>query len=364
MPVIVVGQRLLQREQVLRVAIERAACTGIFVQDATALKAAIAGRTPRCVIADSSDDLRELNRILRQDANCFGVPLVAVSEQLSERVFLELYHLGADDVIGLNQIGDLTRRLGTLDGFDPTARTALFQGSCLLAHSDTYRRQVLGRVLRQAGFDVSFAASAAEALQVAERSPPKVLVVSEGLEGGGIRALSLLSQHWVGTMPAILLTNRAPSGSVSTGGWPVVHEDAPPDDMLFVANELLKPRELLESRASRRVLYATLCTFRTGGELDTRVGLTYNISREGLYVRTLDAPPPDRPVWIELRPIGVSAAVHLRAEIAWTRTLATGARGSAPPGFAARISPLDSPPADHGIYVKQYDVLLRLTGFS
>lgn len=364
MTVIVVGPSLLQRESLLQVALERAACEGVFVPNTAALKEALERRTPRCVIADGNDDLRALNRTIRQDAKCFGVPLVAVSEQLSERVFLELYQLGADDVVALSQIGDLTRRLATLKGFDPEARTALFQGSCLLAHSDTYRRQVMGRVLRQAGFDVSFAATASEALQVAERSPPKVLVVSEGLEGGGIRALSLLSQHWVGTMPAILLTNRAPSGSISTGGWPVVHEDAPPDDLLFVANELLKPREMLESRASKRVLYATLCTFRSAGELEPRMGLTYNMSREGLYIRTLDAPPPDRQVWIELRPIGVSGAVHLRAEIAWTRTLSTGARGSAPPGFAARILPLESPPSDHAAYVRQYDVLLRLTGFS
>ena len=68
---------------------------------------------------------------------------------------------------------------------------------------------------------------------------------------------------------------------------------------MFVVNELLRPRELLESRASRRMLYATLTSFRAAGEFECRSGLTYNISREGLYVRTFDSPPDKSKVWLK-----------------------------------------------------------------
>ena len=358
MTVLVVGHRLGSRERGIRDAIERAADDAIFMSTHNALGEVIASETPRCVVADSQSEIRDINRVLRGNAACFGVPLLAMSDQMSDRVMLELHALGADDVVAMHELGSLTRRLAALSTFDPTARTALFQGSCLLAHPDPYRRQVFGRVLRQAGFDVSFAASGDEALGVAERSPPKVLVVSDTLPpGGGRKALARLAEDWVGPMPAVLLTTGRQSGSLSHHAWPVVPEDAPPDDLLFVVNELLRPRELLESRASRRILYATLCSFRAAGEIESRMGLTYNISREGLYVRTFDVPSNKGIAWLELRPPGSNKAVHLRGDIMWTRTLATGARGAAPPGFGVRLTPEQSPPLDNNVYVERYDLL-------
>jgi DNA-binding response OmpR family regulator len=361
MTVLVVGHRLGSRERGIRDAIERAADDAIFMSSTNALAEVLANETPRCVVVDSQSEVREINRVLRGKAACFGVPLIAMSDQISDRVMLEQHALGADDVVAMHELGGLTRRLAALSTFDPSARTALFQGSCLLAHPDQYRRQVFGRVLRQAGFDVSFAASADEALGVAERSPPKVLVVSDTLPpGGGRRALSRLSEDWVGPMPAVLLTTGRQSGSLSHHQWPVVPEDAPPDDLLFVVNELLRPRELLESRASRRLLYATLCSFRAAGDIEVRMGLTYNVSREGLYVRTFDVPSGKGVAWLELRPPGSTKAVHLRGEIMWTRTLATGARGAAPPGFGVRMLPEQCPPLDNATYIERYDLLLNM----
>jgi len=361
MTVLVVGDRLGSRERGIRDAIERAADDAIFMSTTNSLAEVLASETPRCVVADSLSEVREINRVLRGNAACFGVPLIVMSDQISDRVMLEKHALGADDVVAMHELGGLTRRLAALSTFDPTARTALFQGSCLLAHPDQYRRQVFGRVLRQAGFDVSFAASGDEALGVAERSPPKVLVVSDTLPpGGGRRALSRLSEDWVGPMPAVLLTTGRQSGSLTHHQWPIVPEDAPPDDLLFVVNELLRPRELLESRASRRLLYATMCSFRAAGDIEVRMGLTYNVSREGLYVRTFDVPNTKGVAWLELRPPGSTKACHLRGEIMWTRTLATGARGAAPPGFGVRLLPDQCPPLDNAAYIERYDLLLGM----
>ncbi len=361
MTVLVVGERLGDRERAVREAIERASEQAVFIPSVALLRESLESHATRCVLADSLVEVRDISRVLRGNARCFGVPLIALSDHISDRVMLELYAIGADDVVAVHELGGLTRRLAALASFDPLARTALFQGSCLLAHADLHRRQVFGRVLRQAGFDVSFAATTQEALAVAERSPPKVLVVSNTLPPeGGRQALQRLSADWVGEMPAVLLASGRQSGSLSPHGWTVVPEEAPPDDLLFVVNELLRPRELLESRASRRILYATMCSFRAAGEFEGRKGLTYNISREGLYVRTFDAPPNKGQVWLELRPPGAARACHVRGEIVWTRTLSTGARGAAPPGFGVRLSPEQCPPADSTIYIEQYDRMLGM----
>lgn len=361
MNVLVVGQRFIERERSVREAIGRASAEAVFVPSFQLLREPVDTATTRCVLADTVAEVRDISRVMRSNASLFGVPLIAMTEHVSDRVMLELHAVGADDVVWMHDLGGLTRRLAALASFDPNARTALFQGSCLLAHADPHRRSLFGRVLRQAGFDVSFAATKQEALSVAERSPPKVLVVSNSLPpDGGRQALTQLAEHWVGEMPAVLLASGRQSGSISPYGWTTVPEEAPPDDLLFVVNELLRPRELLESRASRRLLYATLCSFRAAGELETRLGLTYNISREGLYVRTFDTPPNKGPAWLELRPPGAARACHIRGDIVWTRTLATGARGAAPPGFGVRLSPEQCPPADSATYIEQYDRMLAM----
>jgi CheY-like chemotaxis protein len=360
--VLVVGQRLTLAGRGVREAVVRAASDAVFVPSVPAALEALDAGAPRCVVADAGDELRELNRGLRTRADCFGVPLIALSDMPTERTFRELKALGADDVVAMFDVGGLTRRLSALSSFDPVARTALFQGTCLLAVPDPYHRQVAGRVLRQAGFDVSFAADANEALSVAERSPPKVLVVSDRIPPeGGTRALARLAEHWVGTMPAVLLSS-SPEKPKERAGFATIHEDAPPDDLLFVVNELLRPRELVESRASRRLLHAALCNFRLAGELDARAGLTYNISREGLYVRTFDAPVDKGRAWIELRPPFDAKAVHLRGDVVWIRALTTGAHGAAPPGFGIRLALEDSPPDDRIRYVQAYERLLSEDG--
>jgi CheY-like chemotaxis protein len=361
MTVLVVGQRLALDGRGVREAVVRAAGDAMFVPSVSSAIEALGGGAPRCIVADASEELRELNRSLRTRADSFGVPLIALSDMLTERNFLALKALGADDVVSMHDVGGLTRRLSALASFDANARTALFQGTCLLAVPDPYQRQVAGRVLRQAGFDVSFAGDANEALAVAERTPPKVLVVSDRTPpDGGLRALTKLSEHWVGAMPAVLLT--ASHDVPRDHGFMMVHEDAPPDDLLFVVNELLRPRELVEARASRRLLYAGLCSFRAAGELEARAGLTYNISREGLYVRTFDAPAHRGRAWLELRPPGDSQAVHLRGDVVWIRALTTGAHGSAPPGFGVRLALEDSPPDDRIRYVQAYERLLAEGG--
>jgi CheY-like chemotaxis protein len=359
MTVLVVGHRLSAKERGVREAIERVTGEATFISSRLSLDEILARKLPRCVLTDSQQDTFEINRALRERADCSGVPLIALVDQVSEQNALELHRLGADDICSMYDVAGMTRRLTALERFDPAARTALSQGSCLLAQPDAYRRQVLGRVLRQAGFDVSFASNMRDAVAVAERVPPKVVVVSDELPPeGGRAALEALARHWLGAMPAVLLSSEANSQKVEP--WYVVPHDSPPDDLLFVLNELLRPRELLESRASRRVLYATLCAFRAAGELETRYGLTYNISREGLYIRTFDAPAERGPVWLDLRPPGSKQAVHIRGDLVWMRTLATGARGTAPPGFGIRLSPDACPKADLQAYMQSYEGLLAM----
>ncbi len=362
MTVLVVGSRLGSVERGVRIAIERSAQRAVFVSDKEGVLAATEAEIPRCVFVDAAAGIREIHEALRSRAECFGVPVIALTDSASEAAWLELHGLGADDVVALHDVGGMTRRLSALAMFDPSARTALFQGACLVAHHEPYRRALLGRVLRQGGFDVAFASNTGEAVKIAEREPPKVVVASSRLPpGGGVEALQSLAGQWLGTMPAVLLTEGQVEESGARRPFSTLSEDAPPDDLLFVVNELLRPRELIETRASRRLLYAGRCGFRLAGEFESSFGLTYNISREGLYIRTFDSPPNKSHVWLELRPPSSHRVCHVRGEVVWTRTLATGARGAAPPGFGVRLDFEQCPAEDRVAYLTAYDQLAART---
>ncbi len=342
----------------MRTAIERTAQSAVFVTDKEETLAATATETPRCVLVDAHAGIRDIHEALRSRADCFGVPVIALTDFTSEQAWLELHGLGADDVVATHDIGGITRRLAALASFDPAARTALFQGTCLVAHQDPYRRTLLGRVLRQGGFDVAFASNTAEALEIAERSSPKVVVAASRLPpGGGARALEDLGRQWLGSMPAVLLTESDSEKVEGSRRFSCIGEDAPPDDLLFVVNELLRPRELVETRASARLLHAARCGFRVAGEFESSFGLTYNISREGLYVRTFDSPGNKSKVWLELRPHSAAPVCHVRGEVVWTRKLSTGARGASPPGFGVRLDLEQSPPEDKASYLTAYEQL-------
>ncbi len=339
-------------------AIERSAQEAVFVANTEEALAAIELETPRSVLVDAHAGIRDIHEALRSRAECFGVPVIALTDSTSEQAWLELHGLGADDVVATHDLGGITRRVSALSSFDPEARTALFQGTCLVAHQDAYRRTLLGRVLRQGGFDVAFASNTAEALEIAERAPPKVVVAASRLPpGGGAQALHDLGRQWLGSMPAVLLTETDSEPIEGTRRFSQIGEDAPPDDLLFVVNELLRPRELVETRASRRLLQAARCGFRVAGEFESSFGLTYNISREGLYVRTFDSPPNGSKVWLELRPESSAPMCHLRGQVVWTRKLSTGARGASPPGFGVRLDLDQCPPEDRVAYLTAYDQL-------
>ncbi|HEX2676855.1 MAG TPA: PilZ domain-containing protein, partial [Polyangiales bacterium] len=82
-------------------------------------------------------------------------------------------------------------------------------------------------------------------------------------------------------------------------------------------------------------------------------GLSHNISREGLFVRTLDAPKPGTEVWLELRAPESNDMVHLRGEVVWRRE--PGAVGATPFGFGMKLDPSRCAPADIASFVRGYE---------
>jgi hypothetical protein len=210
-------------------------------------------------------------------------------------------------------------------------------------------------VLRLAGFDVSFAVSSEEL--AASSSPPAIVVASDAMPGFG-EAIATLRKH-APDLPCVLLSTHA-EGTSEDGRTVTIAEYSPPDSLLFSANELLRPKAA-DMRASARVLHAGLCAFRPAGELHPALGLTYNLSREGMYIRTLDAIDRDTDVWLEMRAPRAERAVHLRGKVMWARRPGSGPGGAVPPGFGVRLVESSCPAMDLAEYQTAYSAMLDQT---
>ena len=325
-----------------------------FAKDAARGLSALREEPARLAIIDSRvDDLESLVANIRRDGMTFGVPVALQVAIATDLTFTEAHAIGADDALPRGDFGAITRRVANLSGFDPSQRPEATAGTAILAHPDPTRRCLLGRVLRQAGYFVRFAQDGLE-LGTAAASEAQLLVASTELESFRPRDVV----QW-NHLPTILLTDARSRlelrNELDSANCVVGIDSAPPDHLLFLANELLRPRTA-EIRASVRTLHEAICAFRPAGELQAVHGLTYNISREGFYVRSLDPPAKECAVWLELRPPGSTEAVHLRGRCVW-RSPFPG--GPTPAGFGVRLDDEACPAADLKGYRSGYEALLR-----
>jgi hypothetical protein len=166
--------------------------------------------------------------------------------------------------------------------------------------------------------------------------------------GGDLDALWVIRAE--GPLPAAL--------SSAVHGRPnvAVHTSSdPPENILHLVNELREPR-LGELRASRRVLYGAPVRLRPAGREEGAWGMTYNLSANGLYVRTLCGLPAGTHLWLEMRPPGADRLVHLEAKVVWSKPFGAFGRPIVPAGMGFEL--VDATAADLDAYASGYRALL------
>ena len=344
----------------LKVAAARAQTALAFypgVEDAcSGLKALPA--SPCCVFVSRSAPIGELVDWMRSRAELFSVPVVALAPYPGDTEYRKAYARGADDVQVTSDAGGITRRLANLADRRPGARPPANKGQAVVACQQINQRRLLGRTLRQAGFDVCFAEGAFELVEIAKsaRSLALVVVTADFPPNGAevaVKAVRAITEN--STLPAMVI----PEVGQSEAQGAVESSSEQAGKVLFFADEMLSG-DGKEQRASRRLLFHTVCAFREPGALESIYGLTHNISREGLYVRTLDPPQPGSELWLEMRDPRDGTGMHLRGRVIWRlEPSATG--GAAPPGFGLCIEAERCPPEDLQLYIRVYEELCRTT---
>lgn len=346
-------------------AVSKAGYRAQFVSKVSEVRQLVAreGQSSTCVIFDAASSVYErlINDLAAQMPRVFeNTRFIALVKSPTYSAFSAGIRAGADDVVLVSDLGAITRRVAATGG--PCApRKFPSRGVAIVAHPDHALRLPVGHALKVGGYTVEFAATAEELRKACAQQVPGLVVMNPELLGPG-DVSDLRQCAGSPKLPLIMLRPRRDCGQQSFAGLPYVaevFEDRPWDHLAFQVNELVE-RSHKDVRTSQRILRTTLCTFREEGRLDSSYGVTYNISDQGAFVRTLDAPRKDSVVWLEFRPHEAGRAVHLRGRVMWVNSLAGGCRTLSPPGFGIKLIDELCPPDDLQRYRRVYQNLLEL----
>jgi CheY-like chemotaxis protein len=299
--------------------------------------------------------------VLRGDPRLPTLPMLALSRDSGELGFASAFAAGADDVVPMGRARSLISRLRALP------RTAIplasgGRGVALVADAEQSRRVVLGRVLRNAGYSVTFATSARDAWEYGLDKSLALVVLSSDLDDAprGLveraRTAGVTATFIVTCPPRELRAQRKNLEGLTR----VTATDAyaPVENVLFLANEL-SGRTGANQRGSARVLYGTSIAFRGAGREEDETGYTFNVSASGLYVRSLVLPDDDS-VWLELRPPRSERRVRLVGRVAWRRRFGSSERATVPAGFGVEI--VDGAAADRTAWLDGYAAFAESVG--
>jgi hypothetical protein len=310
---------------------------------------------PMCIVVDGELNVRQLVDAIRDGAESFAIPVLVLLSRPVTSGYRDAYLAGADDVLSATDDAGLVRRLTNLGMHRADLRPAATLGRAVIASRDGASRRRLGRTLRQVGFDVAYASDLDEFARSPRGEQPAAFVVSTDPANpalGVVREAGSSNVGLIGDIPVLFLDPSQDEMPTRTG-------DQVADitgRLLFFADEQAKA-EFKDRRASARKLYSTMCSFRDGGLTQPIYGVTHNVSREGMYIRTLDPPPAQSRIWVELCPPANETAVQLRAKVMWQRLPGSG-KGVLPPGFGLQLDPAQCAAVDLAEFVKGYQTLL------
>lgn len=296
----------------------------------------------------------------RSSARHVRLPMLALARTVSDLAFNDAFSWGADDVLPFGEVRPLLTRLRNLPR-EPAEPPTAARGVALVAEADRTRRTVVARVLRNAGYSVTFAVTSDDAAHFAERADLSLAVVSSELLPDArpvverARSAGSAANFILCCAPRDLRQAREALQDLS--GIAAVDGFAAPENVLFASNELKAGG--VNNRKSARLLYGTTVAFRGAGRERDDLGFTYNVSSDGLYVRTL-APPDDELTWLELRPPRSDRLVRLVAKVAWRRRFNHNENATVPPGFGAQI--VDGAKADLDAWTDGYALMATALG--
>ncbi|MDP9002221.1 MAG: PilZ domain-containing protein [Myxococcota bacterium] len=312
-----------------------------FFDNPASLAAALKRRLPVAILVGvECDGAVEVLTQLRGNVRYSATPLIGITDERTDLAFGSFYDRGGDDLISGRSLRAAVSRLRPLIERAP-APARPRSGFAVVATSDLRWRNVVARTLSNVGIESRIVGNCPDAADAA-CEPALFVVASDDLLPGGATTALAQARARGSTIPWLISAPARRAGALRAslpahGGVTVVDVFAPPDNLLFTANELRRP-QLIDQRASARVLFGTAVAFRIAGAAEDDLGFTYNLSTGGVFVRTLAPIDAGQEVWLELWPPRTERAVRIVGRVAWRRTFGPNESATVPPGFGIHIT--------------------------
>jgi Tfp pilus assembly protein PilZ len=336
------------RDDALRCVDEAAASVGLATAivnrcDEAPARLADAPEPLAIVVKMDAEGASQVFAHVRGQGHLAHLPIFGVAPERTDLAFTELFSWGGDDLLALKSPPALARRLRPLVARPPGRRESKPREHCaLVAGADALWRSVMGRALYQGGFSVRFVASAGNLAQESLAEGVCVVVLADDL-GAGEGAGALKAARASGSQAAWIFAappkRMAPLQAEVGAFGPVSVADgfAPPENVLFLTNELLSRRGV-DQRATARVLYGSTVAFRAAGRDEDEIGFSYNVNAGGVYVRTLAPLDAGQELWLEMWPPRSERRVRLAGTVAWRRSFGPAEGATVPAGFGVKIT--------------------------
>jgi DNA-binding response OmpR family regulator len=300
-------------------------------------------RPDALVLRLDTENLDEFTTALHTHPKLEGVPVLAILPRLTQSAAIRASSLGADDFVPLDDVSTLLAGKLVAATKEAAERPRQKQCKVLLADASPMHGRVLSRLLSQAGFDVKVVASGAEALtELGEPRGYGLMVLDLGLPDCDPKTFvsDVQAKLADATPPAIAMIHAAVPAprtvAAAMGGFRHTHDKRrPPDELVFLAHEA-SVTDHAKLRASPRLLCALLVGFRReGGRWE--YGLSHNLSLSGLYVRTIDPPPPESLIDLEFTPPGSESPLMARGQVMWRKDFSARAVRASPTGMGLKL---------------------------
>lgn len=341
-PALLVGRFEQAESQNISDALAGAAVHVERVHTAGEAKEWVAERDPLVVLVRfNAPGAEDVCFTIRANPRLSLLPIIGLTDEITDLTFAELYGWGGDDLVLPHRPDMLERRLRLLPR-DTALEAPKKRGIVVVADGDPKRRMLLARVLRNAGFDARFAQSSGELTLEAARPDIALVVADVDLEPKG--ALSVVQTlrrdgnqtPWVVAAPPRKL---GVTTAKSNGLARIIVYDcyAPHENALFFANEAARG-SFAENRSTPRLLFGTTMAFRLNGRDCDDYGYVYNISGQGIYVRTMAPLASGDEAWLEFQPPRTDRRVRLEGKVIWRRPFGQTQGATVPPGFGLSIT--------------------------
>jgi hypothetical protein len=313
----------------------------LFFESPASLGAHLEQHLPVAILVGiDCDGAFEVMTHTRGNVRYAATPLLGVSTDRADLAFGAFYDLGGDDLVSALSLRALVSRVRPLVERAPATARAKSKAMAVIATSDLRWRNVVARTLSNVGIEPCIVGNGVDAVNAA-CGPALFVIASDDLAPDGAagavaeaRARGSVTPWLVAAPPkraaavreSLRLYNRVA----------VVDAFAPPDNLLFTANELGRPH-LADQRSSARVLFGTAVAFRVAGGAEDDIGFTYNVSSGGVFVRTLAPLDAGQEGWLELWPPRNERAVRVAGRVAWRRAFGPNESATVPPGFGIQL---------------------------